>query len=126
MPLIGICPSSDAVEEELAGLMSLIRPAIKDVVMAYSGFPEDDVLVTLRKCDVRDKDPFEPAFAVHIDTCPNEELEAVSDEMLETVANALIDLGITKDRSIEIWPKFLPGPWCMVTNGEIVDTVKHN
>lgn len=125
MPLIGIHPVSDAVEDELAKVMTDIRSQVKEVVMGISGFPEHDVIVTLHRCTVRDADPHGSEIMVFLDTNPNEELEAVANKLRNAVAKVLIDLGLTKDRNVEVWPRFLPGSWCLVTNGEIVDSVDH-
>lgn len=126
MPLVGFRPNTPEMEEVLNKSFSdASRPRVKKVISDISGFPTTDVLVTLHRCDTRNSDPDAADYIVHINTCPNENLEEHAEELLERIAQALIDLGLTKGLTVEVWPKFLPGPWCMIVNDEIVDRVKH-
>jgi len=124
MPLISIGPKNTEVQDALSAKMTMIRPALKRVVFNVCGFPENDVIVNLLHSDIVDADNFAADFVVFADTCPHKVLEARANELRTDIANILIDLGFT-DSVFEVWLRFLPGPWCLVVHGRIIDTVDH-
>lgn len=124
MPIVTIAPRDEEVLQALASRMADIRPRLKEVICSISGFPEDEVIVRLIKPDVVDPDPCEADFVVYADTCPHVGLEASANRLCEAIAMALIRTRLN-DAVFEVWPRFLPGPWALVRNGEIVDTVSH-
>jgi len=123
MPIVNVVPVTETVEDVLAGRMGEIRALVKAAVCKASGFPEDDVLVNLMQCPYRSVDPASASFVVYADTCPHEDLELKADDLCRTVARVLA--GMFQQGSFEVWPRFLPGPWCLVRDGEIVDFVSH-
>ena len=125
MPLVSIVPTTERVEEELAGRMEAVRRRIKDMVCYVSGFPRTDVIVNLLRCPFKDADLDSAELVLYVDTCPHEVLEGRADELCEEVARVLVELGFTAGRGAEVWPRFLPGPWCLVKGREIVDKVSH-
>jgi hypothetical protein len=124
MPLVNIVPKDRTVQVRLAQRMVEIRSGLKAVICGISGFPESDVFVRLTLPNAVDPDPLEVDFVVYADTCPHEGLEAKANELCIKMAQALIKFGLT-DMRFEVWPRFLPGPWALVENGAIVDTVSH-
>lgn len=125
MPLVHLAPKTPEVEEVLAGRMSEIRLRLKGVIHQISGFPENDIIVELHNCIVRNPDPDGADVVVHADTCPEKDLEAHANELREEMARVFIELGLLAHLWIEIWLKFLPGPWCLIKDREIVDRVGH-
>ena len=124
MPLVRIVPKNETIQRVLAGKMGEIRPSLKSVICTISGFPEHDVIVSLVRPETVDPDPYEADFVVFADTCPHEGLEANANQLCTQMAQKLIDLGFTY-LSFEVWLRFLPGPWCLVGDGKILDTVSH-
>lgn len=125
MPLVSIIPTSESVEEALAEKIDQVRKELKEAICHISGFPEDDVLINLLSCPMRNADPASADMVVYADTCPHEELEARADELRNAIAGTIAMLGFSDGNGAEIWPRFLPGPWCLVKHGAIVDKVSH-
>lgn len=99
MPLVSLVPMSTEVEDELAKRIFEIRKLIKGTICAISGFPPNDIIVNLFRCNVRDSDPDATDFVVFADICPNEELETQASRLCIAIAQALIDLGrVNQDR----------------------------
>lgn len=125
MPLIGIHPKREDIEQHIEKLMHFLRPELKRVVGRISGFPESDVIVNLHKCSTADADPNASDFVVKAETNPNEDLESVANVLRDAIAKVFIDAGLTDYLVAEFWPLFLPGSWCMITQREIVHKVDH-
>jgi len=53
-----------------------------------------------------------------------EDLEARADELCLAIAQVLINLGYEHGK-FEVWPRFIPGSWCLVVNDKVVDKVLH-
>lgn len=126
MPLIGIHPKTDALENWADSVMKKTRQALKDTMHQISGFHTSDVIITLHKCDVKNPDPNGADFVVFIDTNPNEKLEAVADKLCSDIATVLINMGFASKRDVEVWPRFLPGSWCLVRDNRVYETVSHD
>ncbi|HSX39058.1 MAG TPA: hypothetical protein VLI92_00470 [Candidatus Saccharimonadales bacterium] len=121
MPLINIEPKDLSVQQDLQARMQELRVGLKLVACRISGFESTDILVNLLH-PVVDADPHSADFVIYADTCPHEGLEARANELCEALALVAVELGF---KSFEVWPRFLPGPWCLVQNGVIVDRVSH-
>jgi hypothetical protein len=125
MPLVNIEPSTKEVEDKLAARIEEIRKWMKDTICEVSGFPRHDVLVNLLRCNARDADPEGADFVVFADTNPNETLEGRANDLCRAIAKVFVDLGLANHLTIEIWPRFLPGPWCLLEKNQITDMVFH-
>lgn len=125
MPLIGIHPKTEQLENWAGSKIEEVRERIKTCVHLISGFPTTDVIVSLHKCDVRNSDPDGADFTIYIDTNPNEELEKNADALRNAIAAVIINAGFATKRDVEVWPRFLPGSWCLIRDNKIVDTVDH-
>lgn len=125
MPIVSLVPNTQDVEDTLAEQMNTIRQRLKLTITRSSGFPPDDILVGLQRCIMRDSDPDAADFVLRIETCPHEELEQKSNDLLQALAADLMELGLTDDRMVEGWIWFLPGPWCLIHERQVVDTVNH-
>lgn len=125
MPLVSIVPTTKLVEEVLADRIGELRGRIKDTICNISGFPRNDVIVNLLHCPYRNADPDSTNLILYADTCPHEELEIKANELCAMTGMVLADMGFTHGQGAEVWPRFLPGPWCLVKGREIVDRVGH-
>lgn len=125
MPIVVLVPRSVDIEDRLADKMEEIRANLKEAICNISGFPSSDVLVNLHFCPYRDADPEGAEVVVFADTCPNEELEVSANLLCDAIAIKMANMGFSAGNGAEIWPRFLPGPWCLVRNMEIVDRVEH-
>lgn len=127
MPLIDIKPKDQATEDMLAALMPQLRAHLKMYVGNVAHTPKEDVIVTLYRCEVRDADPDAADFVIYADTNPGEQIEEAAEAILATIVGTLtMYASLVAHRRIEIWPRFLPGPWCLLDDGKIVDEVKHS
>lgn len=125
MPVVTIQPKNKETEEHLAARMDEIRREVKKAICDVSGFPPNDVLVSLANCTMRDADPAAVNFILFADTCTHWELENRADELRDKIAKTLADLGLTGGSGAEVWLRFLPGSWCWVKNRNIEDSVSH-
>lgn len=123
MPVVTVIPTWPSVENGLALRMSEVRSILRQAICDASGFPENDVLVHLARCPYRDADLASASVAVYVDTCPHEKLEAVSNLLRNSMARLLINMRL--GGHIEVWIRFLPGPWVLIKDGQIVDQVDH-
>ncbi len=126
MPIVTFAPKNSRVEHMLSVSFREIRSRVKKTVCEISEHPPTDVIVNLNKCDILDADPDASDFIVFLDTCPDEDLEAKANFLCSEVAKLLIDMGITGNRTVEVWPRFLPGSWCLIKDRHIVDVVNHS
>ncbi|HLD51446.1 hypothetical protein A3K34_04805 [candidate division WWE3 bacterium RIFOXYC1_FULL_40_10] len=126
MPIISIQPKTREIENELDKQLSVIRAEIKEAVQLVWKLPPHDIIVNLDQCTIRNADPAGSAFVVFIDTNPNETLETSSGMLRDTIARVFTELGLTAGRNVEIWPRFLPGPWVLIFNGKVEDSVDHH
>lgn len=125
VPLVTIKPKTKEIENMLAGHMTWLRPSITKVIVSF-GVPESDVQVNLDFCTTRDPDPKAPSFVLFADTCPDEKLEKRADELRAKLAQKLDELGLTHHQGAEVWLRFLPGSWCCIKDGILVDEFLHN
>ena len=125
MPIVNIVPKSKKVEDALAEKMPELRERVKGAICKISGFPYGDVIVSLCFCPYRNVDPAAADLVLYADICPHDQLEVESNVLCSTVAFILAELGFSSGRGAEVWNRYLPGPWCLVINGEIVDSVSH-
>ena len=125
MPLVSIVPLTKEIEDVLADRIGELRNRIKNTICHISGFPRDDVIVNLMHCPYRNADPASVDFILYADTCPHEELEAKANKLCAAIGMVLADMGLTSGQGAEVWPRFLPGPWCLVKGRQIVDRVSH-
>lgn len=124
MPNVHIDPATEEAHAMLAARMMKTRPRLKATIARISGFPTNDILVSLSYCPFSDADQDCARFVVVVDTCPHEELEVKSNELRDAIVQDLVELQLT-DGDAEVWVRFLPGPWCLVRHGAIVDSVSH-
>ena len=124
--IVTFAPKNSSVEHVLYVSFREIRTLFKVTVCDISEVPYTDVIVNLNKCDIIDADPAAADFIVFLDTCPDEKLEAKADLLCNEVAKLLISMGLTANCTVEVWPRFLPGSWCLIKDRHIVDVVKHS
>jgi hypothetical protein len=125
MPIINLVPTTYEVEFRLNDLIGTVRDRLKSVICLISDYPIIDVLVNLLYCPYRNADPNSADLIVYAETCPDEKLEARADELRDAVARVLNELGFTTGQGTEVWPRFIPGSWCLIKNDTIVDSVSH-
>ncbi len=125
MPVVTFVPRDKNIEDFLAAQMNALRKSVKQVICSISGFPDSDVLVSLAACPYRDADPSSAEFILFVDTCPHEFLEAHSNELRNSLAEALIKEGLSFNNGGELWIRFLRGPWGLIREGKLIDTVDH-
>lgn len=125
MPLIGLSPKTEEVEELLATRMNEIRPLFKKKVDEKWGFGESDVIVNLLKCNIRDADPDASDVVILLQTNPNKEAEQTVNKLRNELAQIWIRLGLGLSMRTELWPQFVPGSWCLISGEVMVDHVDH-
>ena len=125
MPIINIVPKDELTEKLILEIIEKLRETIKNITCEISGFPKTDILVNLMRCPYRNSDPDSADAIVYIETNPNEDFEDEANYFCKEIAQIFIDCGFTSRNGIEIWTRFVPGPWCLVKKGAIEEFVTH-
>lgn len=124
MPLVTILPNFSTVEDKLAMHRKEVHDTVKARIMEITGYNADDVLVNIARCPWILADPLSTDITLTAATCPGA-LESDANELCEAIAKTLAQMGFSANNGSEVWVQFLPGSWCLISGGQLVDTVPH-
>lgn len=123
MPILTLTPTRPGLVHQLRTVTpAVVRAGLKGIVLKYSGYTEDDVLVNFEDCSNIDTDPYALDWVLTVEICPSPRLEAVSNPMRDELLAELANLGFS---DAEVWVQVHYGPWGMIRGGVVVDTVDH-
>lgn len=122
MPIIDLVPKTPVVEDLIYGKMDELRARIQAIVVERLDTLPWDVIVNLRACPYRDADPKGANTVVYLETSPGEKIETMAAALCHALAHLFAEFGLTEEPGTEVWIRYISGAWCLITNGQIVDS----